>query len=234
MPHKLLALDMVDVLDESAETWGAVNTICFETKGEDGAWSPLGQAYGEVRAKGYNTDADGITLALQQDLGLDLAGLEVLFLGAGGAGRVAALKLAKEGAAELHLVNRTVAKAAELAKEITERYPATKVSVGYPENTSGAVNLVLNATSLGLKDGDALPLDESQFNLCHADAVFDMIYQPAETPLLAKAKAAGCRTANGLGMLLWQGAKALEIWTGQAAPVEVMRDALTAHIYGNG
>ena len=233
VPHKLLALDMVDVLDESAETWGAVNTICFETKGEDGAWSPLGQAYGEVRAKGYNTDADGITLALQQDLGLDLAGLEVLFLGAGGAGRVAALKLAKEGAAELHLVNRTVAKAAELAKEITERYPATKVSVGYPENTSGAVNLVLNATSLGLKDGDALPLDESQFNLCHADAVFDMIYQPAETPLLAKAKAAGCRTANGLGMLLWQGAKALEIWTGQAAPVEVMRDALIAHIYGD-
>ena len=137
-PHKLLALDMIDELDESAESWGAVNTICFETKGEDGAWSPLGQAHGEVRAKGYNTDADGITLALQQDLGLDLAGLEVLFLGAGGAGRVAALKLAKEGAAELHLVNRTVAKAAELAKEITERYPATKVSVGYPENTSGA------------------------------------------------------------------------------------------------
>ena len=95
------------------------------------------------------------------------------------------------------------------------------------------MNLVLNATSLGLKDGDALPLDESQFNLCHADAVFDMIYQPAETPLLAKAKAAGCRTANGLGRLLWQGAKALEIWTGQAAPVEVMRDALIAHIYGD-
>ena len=60
-----------------------------------------------------------------------------------------------------------------------------------------------------------------------------MIYQPAETPLLAKAKAAGCRTANGLGMLLWQGVKALEIWTGQAAPVEVMRDALIAHIYGD-
>ena len=59
-----------------------------------------------------------------------------------------------------------------------------------------------------------------------------MIYQPAETPLLAKG-GAGCRIANGLGMLLWQGAKALEIWTGQAAPVEVMRDALIAHIYGD-
>ena len=237
VPHKLLALDMVDVLDESAETWGAVNTICFEAKGEDGIWTPLGQApsqaHCEVRAKGYNTDADGITLALQQDLGLDLAGLRVLFLGAGGAGRVAALKLAKEGVAELHLVNRTRAKAEELANEIDDRFPATKVSVGYPENTSGSVDLILNATSLGLKGNDPLPLDESQFNLSHAEAVFDMIYQPAETPLLAKAKAAGCRTANGLGMLLWQGAKALEIWTGQAAPVEVMRDALTAHIYGD-
>ena len=238
VPHKLLALDMVDVLDESAETWGAVNTICFETESDGGKWTPLGQAlgqaHGEVRAKGYNTDADGITLALQQDLGLNLAGLKVLFLGAGGAGRVAALKLAKEGVAELHLVNRTKTKAVDLANEIRDRFPSTAVSVGYPDNASGNVDLVLNATSLGLKLDDALPIDENQFNLSHAEAVFDMIYQPAETPLLAKAEAAGCRTANGLGMLLWQGVKALEIWTGQSAPVEVMRDALTAHIYGDG
>ena len=238
VPHKLLALDMVDVLDESAETWGAVNTICFEAKGEDGVWTPLGQAlgqaHGEVRAKGYNTDADGITLALQQDLGLNLAGLKVLFLGAGGAGRVAALKLAKEGVAELHLVNRTESKAVDLANEIRDRFPSTAVSVGYPDNASGNVDLVLNATSLGLKEDDSLPIDENQFHLSQAEAVFDMIYQPAETPLLANAKAAGCRTANGLGMLLWQGVKALQIWTGQAAPLQVMRDALTAHIYGDG
>ena len=175
-----------------------------------------------------------ITLALQQDLGLNLAGLKVLFLGAGGAGRVAALKLAKEGVAELHLVNRTEIKAVDLANEIRDRFPSTAVSVGYPDNVSGNVDLVLNATSLGLKVDDALPIDENQFNLSHAEAVFDMIYQPAETPLLAKAEAAGCRTANGLGMLLWQGVKALEIWTGQSAPVEVMRDALSAHIYGDG
>ena len=125
-------------------------------------------------------------------------------------------------------------KAVDLANEIRDRFPSTAVSVGYPDNISGNVNLVLNATSLGLKVDDALPFDENQFNLSHAEAVFDMIYQPAETPLLAKAEAAGCRTANGLGMLLWQGVKALEIWTGQAAPVEVMRDALSAHIYGDG
>ena len=237
VPHKLLALELVDALDESATTWGAVNTICFEAKNDSGDWTPLGQLAdppaGETRAKGYNTDADAITLALQQDLGLSLAGLRVLFLGAGGAGRVAALKLAAEGVAELHLVNRTVAKAEKLASEITGRFPQTKASVGYPENAANKIDLVLNATSLGLKPADALPLDESQFTLANAPAVFDMIYQPALTPLLARATDASCHTANGLGMLLWQGAKALEIWTGQPAPIDLMRSALESHIYGD-
>ena len=236
-PHKLLALELVDALDESATTWGAVNTICFEAKNDSGDWTPLGQLAdppaGGIRAKGYNTDANAITLALQQDLGLSLAGLRVVLLGAGGAGRVAALKLAAEGVAELHLVNRTVAKAEKLASEITGRFLQTKASVGYPENAVNKIDLVLNATSLGLKPADALPLDESQFTLANAPAVFDMIYQPALTPLLARATDASCRTANGLGMLLWQGAKALEIWTGQPAPIDVMRSALKSHIYGD-
>ena len=237
VPHKLLALELVDELDESATTWGAVNTISFEAKNESGDWTPLGQlpgpATGEIRAKGHNTDADAITLALQEDLGGSLAGLRVLFLGAGGAGRVAALKLAAEGVAELHLVNRTVAKAEKLASEITGRFLQTKASVGYPENAANKIDLVLNATSLGLKPAAALPLDESQFTLANAPAVFDMIYQPALTPLLARATDASCRTANGLGMLLWQGAKALEIWTGQPAPIDVMRSALESHINGD-
>ena len=98
-----------------------------------------------------------------------------------------------------------------------------KVVEGYP---AGTVDLVLNATSLGLKPDDPVPFDEKQFSLRQAAAVYDMIYRPAETALLKAAKAAGCRTANGLGMLLYQGAKALELWTGQTAPVEVMRRAL--------
>ena len=142
-------------------------------------------------------------------------------------------KLAAEGVAELHLVNRTVAKAEKLASEITGRFLQTKASVGYPENAANKIDLVLNATSLGLKPADALPLDESQFSLANAPAVFDMIYQPALTPLLARATDASCRTANGLGMLLWQGAKAQEIWTGQPAPIDVMRAALESHIYGD-
>ncbi len=237
VPHKLLALELVDALDESATTWGAVNTICFEAKNDSGDWTPLGQLAdppaGGIRAKGYNTDAAAITLALQEDLGLSLRGQRVLLLGAGGAGRVAALKLAAEGVAELHLVNRTIAKANQLAGEIAERFPQTKAMVGYPENAPGKIDLVLNATSLGLRPADALPLDESQFSLANVSAVFDMIYQPAVTSLLAKANQAGCRTANGLGMLLWQGAKALEIWTGQPAPIDVMRSALESHIYGD-
>jgi shikimate dehydrogenase len=232
VPHKLLAVDMVDVLDESAKRWGAVNTIRFEGRDERGAWRPL-QEYagvpGETRSHGFNTDADAITRALREDLGLELSGARILLLGAGGAGRTAALKLASEGIAELFLVNRTRDKAEAVATEIRERHSAVKVAMGYPAEP---VDLVLNATSLGLKPNDPSPFDEKVFSLRQAGAVYDMIYRPAETALLVAAKAAGCRTANGLGMLLYQGAKALELWTGQTAPVEIMRRALEKNIYG--
>ena len=92
---------------------------------------------------------------------------------------------------------------------------------------------MLNATSLGLKPGDALPFNPADFALARAAAAYDMIYRPAETPFLAAGRAAGCRTANGLGMLLYQGAKALELWTGQNPPIEVMRAALRQNVYGN-
>jgi shikimate dehydrogenase len=159
-----------------------------------------------------------------------LAGAKVILLGAGGAGRVAALKLAAEKVAELFLVNRTVSKAEAMAAEIRERFPQVKVAVGYPK---GTVDLILNATSLGLKADDGSPLDEKQFPLGQTRAVYDMIYRPAKTPLLKAAQAANCRTANGVGMLLHQGSRALELWTGKSAPVKLMRDALVKNIYGN-
>jgi shikimate dehydrogenase len=230
VPHKLLAFSMVDVLDQSATTWGAVNTVRFEGKDGAGNWQPLAfvQEPLEIRSHGFNTDADAITQSLREDLNLRLANASVLLLGAGGAGRVAALKLAAEGVSELFLVNRTSGKAQALGAEIRERFPRVTVSVGYPKTS---VQLLLNATSLGLKPEDNLPLDESEFSLSRAEAIYDMIYRPAETPLLRKAKTAGCRVANGLGMLLYQGAKALEIWSGQPAPVGVMRAALKKNIY---
>lgn len=234
VPHKLLAFDLVDARDASAEAWGAVNTIQFEARDAAGVWQPL-RAFDElpedapVRTHGFNTDAEAIPRALREDLGFEPAGRRVLLLGAGGAGRTAALKLADAGVASLHLVNRTASKAALVADEIRTRFPKVRVEVGYPP---GTVELVLNATSLGLKSSDALPFDSGEFKLGQAQAAYDMIYRPAETPFLAAARAAGCRTANGLGMLLYQGARALEIWTGQPAPLAAMRTALERSVYG--
>lgn len=213
VPHKLLAVDMMDALDESAAKWGAVNTVRFSADG----------------ATGYNTDADAVIASLRTDLALEPRGAKVLLLGAGGAGRTAALRLAAENVAELFLINRTQSRAEEIAGEIARQFPDVKLSTAYPK---GAVDLLLNATSLGLKQGDAMPLDEKEFSLAQAPAVYDMIYRPAETALLKAAKAAGCKTANGLGMLLYQGARAFEIWTGQAAPLAVMRRALEVNVYG--
>jgi shikimate dehydrogenase len=232
VPHKLLALDLVDTLDDSARRWGAVNTIRFEAKDPRGQWRPLAEfpePPPEIRSHGFNTDADALVRSLREELGLELNGKKVLLLGAGGAGRAAALKLALDHDLELFLVNRTVAKSQALADELRNLKAPSRVTVGYP---TGPVELVLNATSLGLQPTDSLPFDAARFSLNRTAAVYDMIYRPAETPLLKAAKAAACRTANGLGMLLYQGAKALEIWTGQPAPLDIMRRALEQNVYG--
>ena len=232
VPHKLPAMDLMDELDESARTWGAVNTVRFEGLDQQGTWQPLArlsETPKQIRMHGFNTDADAITRALHEDLKVTLAGSKVLLLGAGGAGRTAGLKLAAENVAELYLVNRTQSKAEDLATEIRERYRGVNVLVGFPP---GNIDLILNATSLGLKADDPLPFDERQFPLSRAGAVYDMIYRPAETHLLKAARRAGLPAANGLGMLLYQGASALEIWSGKPAPIEVMRQALEKNVYG--
>jgi shikimate dehydrogenase len=231
VPHKLLGFQMVDALDSSARKWGAVNTVRFEGLDGSGEWVGLSEFSDpplKVRAQGFNTDADAIIRSLREDLGFQALGSRILLVGAGGAGRAAALRLAEEQPSEFYLVNRTRSKAEAMAEELKTRYPGANVRVGYP---SGPVELLLNATSLGLKAGDGLPVDLEHFKLSSALAVYDMIYRPAETPLLREAKAAGCRVANGLGMLLFQGARALEIWSGREAPVQVMREALMRNIY---
>ncbi|MBU6409637.1 MAG: shikimate dehydrogenase [Verrucomicrobia bacterium] len=232
VPHKLPAINMMDRLDASAAKWGAVNTIRFEGK-RGGAWLPLHEFDPDerpvrIRSHGFNTDADAIVRALMEDLDVPPAGAKVLLLGAGGAGRTAALKLASEGAT-LFLVNRTAEKALALAREIRRRFPRTRVSAGYPREK---VDITINATSLGLKGGDPLPVDLGQFPIKQTRAVYDMIYRPQETRLLRAARQAGCKTANGLGMLLYQGAKAFEIWTGRPAPVEVMQKSLHSALSG--
>lgn len=232
VPHKLLAMPLMDVLDDSAQTYGAVNTVIYESQTSSGEWRPVGQLpeiHGPVRMRGANTDADALLRSLGEDLGIEPRSARILMLGAGGAARAAALRLADEGVGELWLVNRTTSKAEELAAEIRLRNPAVEVEIGYPPDT---VDILLNATSLGMKAGDPLPWDPARFSLDRADGVYDMVYRPAETVLLRTAREAGCRTANGLGMLLYQGAAALELWTGRPVPLDVMHSALLSEVYG--
>lgn len=234
VPHKLLAVDMVDEIDDRARQWGAVNTIVFETRNSRGEWVPLARAGaghgGEVRSHGFNTDADAIVQSLKEDFHWpDLRGTAVLLLGAGGAARSAALRLAQEEIGQLFLVNRTAEKARDLAASITKHHPKLKITLGYPPHP---VDLVLNATSLGLKPDDALPIDLAWLQSNRPARVYDMIYRPKETALLRAAKAAGCKTANGLGMLLYQGAESLKLWSGAPPPVHIMRAALEKNIHG--
>jgi shikimate dehydrogenase len=231
VPHKSEALRLVDLADPVSTTLQAVNTVVFEAL-RDGEWTSPGCAGacdGPVRMHGYNTDADALLRALREDLAIEPRAARVLLLGAGGAGQAAARRLADEGVGELHLVNRTEAKAEALARELEAAHPAVDVRVGYP---AGDIEIVINATSSGLRSDDPLPYDAARFSPGQADAAYDMIYRPAETPFLRGAKSAGCRTANGVGMLLYQGAAAFELWTGRSAPIDVMRGALEEEIYG--
>jgi shikimate dehydrogenase len=230
----MAALEMVDVLDAQAKTWGAVNTIVFEVRDASGEWRPVGGApdapAGQARSRGCNTDADALVQALKEEFSWEsLRGASVLLLGAGGAARAAALRLAREGVAALYLVNRTQSRAAELAAELARNCPGLKTAQGCPDAT---VDLVINATSLGLKAEDPLPIELKWLQSRRPRFVYDMIYRPMETRLLRAAKEAGCRAANGAGMLLHQGARALELWTGRPAPVGVMRAALEKNLNG--
>jgi len=236
VPHKVLAMEIVDVVDEAAKQYGAVNTVRFEVRAPSGEWLPLARWEGSevsgIRSQGFNTDAEGFALSLREEFpSLNLTGASVVLIGTGGAGRTVALRMAQAGAKEISLIDVDSSRVEQLARELGIGYPATQVRIGYPDKSERA-DLLVNATPLGLKAGDPLPLDQNRWPVGNAGFVYDLIYQPAETALLGAAKAAGCRVGNGIGMLLYQGAKALEIWTGQAAPVAEMRRALEAQVYG--
>lgn len=234
IPHKEQAFRLADQVEDSARILGSVNTLVFEGLTAEGTWVPV-RDWGretprQIRSIGYNTDAEAIIRALKEDLQFNPKGKRILILGTGGAGRVAALRLAAESAAELYLVNRTLSKAQSLSREIETHTPNVRVHIGYPPETQ-PVDLILNSTSLGLKESDPLPWDGQQFCLERSARAFDMIYRPACTPFLQAAKDAGCRVANGLSMLLYQGVTSLKLWSGAEPPVETMRAALKEHIY---
>jgi shikimate dehydrogenase len=214
VPHKILALKHVDKIEKSALQLGAVNAI------------HVSQKKGRALLHGYNTDGYGLIQALKEDFSFSPKGKTIAILGCGGAGRGVAIQLALCGVRKLILLNRTKSKAQEVARRIRSLKLKTDCAFA-PEKC----DLLIQATSLGLKASDPLPLSASELKALAPRLLFDIVYRPAETPLMRLAKKQKIRTSNGLGMLLHQGAKAFEIWTGRKAPIEVMRRALKNEIY---
>jgi shikimate dehydrogenase len=213
VPHKILAVSQVALVDPAARPVGAVNTLRRRADG----W------------EGFNTDGYGLAAGLREDLGIELTGAHVILLGAGGAARGAAVECLSRRCASLHIVNRTrenldglLALLAPLAGGVrVTGFDPARPPADLPE---GAV--LINATSAGLKATDPLPIDLAALPALRA--FYDMIYNPAETALLSAVRASGLPAANGLSMLVHQGARALEIWSGAAVPVATMAAAARA------
>lgn len=203
VPHKVQAVGLCASLDPGALEAGAANTL----KPDGAGW------------RGFNTDGYGLAGGIREDLGLELRGAHVVILGAGGAARGAAVECLRSGCAGLWIANRTRANLDLLLAHLAPL--AGKIPIhALGDIATPAGTLVINATSAGLRDADPAPADLA--SIPGAAAVYDMIYNPPQTRLLRQARALGLPCANGLGMLVHQGAKALEIWTGipakQTAP----------------
>ncbi len=203
VPHKILAFPLVASADATAGDAGAVNTLLRAGAG----WS------------GSNTDGYGLAAGVRSSLGLDLAGIPVVLLGAGGAARGAAFECVRRGCARIWISNRTAARRDALVSDL--RALSGKIPVGADPEPPPAGALVINATSSGLKESDPPPVDLG--SLPRPAAVYDMIYRPPVTALLRQARSLGLPASNGLSMLVHQGARSLETWTGvpaaETAPV---------------
>lgn len=202
VPHKVIAVAHVREIDPSARPVGAVNTL-LRTAGN---W------------QGFNTDGYGLNTAVHETLGRPLAGSPVILLGAGGAARGAAVECLARRCASLWIANRTRQNLDALLDQLrpfASGVPVQGFAPDAPPRQLPAGALVINATSAGLRPEDPLPIDLG--SLPAPAAVFDMIYNPARTPLLRQAETRAIPSANGLSMLVHQGAKSLEIWSGISA-----------------
>lgn len=210
IPHKVDVIPHLDALDPLAEKIGAVNTIV----NDDGVLT------------GHNTDATGFLRALRED-GVNPEGKKVVVIGAGGAARAIAFTLAQNGAT-LAILNRPLEFdwAAQLAERLSQKTSATVKAAELDDETLktelAEADILINATSVGMSPNTTeTPVPAT---LLRPDlAVFDVVYNPVDTRLLTEARAAGAVTISGLDMFVWQGALAFELWTGQKAPVELMR-----------
>lgn len=219
IPYKEAVLALMDKVEPLATRIGAVNTIVHR----DGY------------LHGYNTDAPGLLAALheqgigtmQEDGSISLKDFTAILLGAGGAARGAAFALAGAHVAQLTIVNRNLERAQLLAAEVQQTYNSPVFSLNDPEFlVPHTASLIINATSVGMHD-EQTPLPAEILARFDSDTfVYDMIYNPTQTQLLCQALTMGMRGTNGLSMLLHQGALAFTLWTGKAAPLDVMRSEL--------
>ena len=219
IPHKQAVLPLLDKVDGLAAHIGAVNTIVHR----------------DDYLHGYNTDARGLLRALHEhglgemkaDGTISLKGYTAVLLGAGGAARGAAFALVEADVSRLLIINRHRERAQLLAADVQQHYEGPVFSLSDPNFLiPQPSSIIINATSLGMHE-DASPLPAEVLARFDPDTfVYDMIYNPSQTRLLCQALAMGLQAANGLSMLLHQGALAFTLWTGLPAPLEVMRSAL--------
>ena len=214
VPHKLAALDACDEVEPTARALGAVNTVRFDA----------------AATRGFNTDGPGFARAIEEDFGVALAGLQVAIVGAGGgAGQALATQCVLLGVPRLVVVNRSAGKLGPLLERLRRLGAATEILALALDDPALAAHcrscdLIVNASSVGLQAGDAPILPAAC--LQHRPRVYDTIYHPPVTPLLALAGELGCRTSNGLSMLSQQGALAFQHWFPLTDPLTVMRAAL--------
>lgn len=211
VPHKEIAFPAVVQIDPAAKPIGAVNTL----QRLDEGWS------------GYNTDGYGLAQGIRKQLGLEIAGSDFVLLGAGGAARAAAIQALQSACRSLTIVNRNQERLSKLIAELSPIAREAKIPLKPLSPPSidqlPAGCLLVNATSLGLKTDDPTPIPEAK--LPQKASCFDMIYNPPTTRLMQLVSQQGGHVANGLSMLVHQGAKSLSIWTDTEAPAETMQSA---------
>jgi shikimate dehydrogenase len=206
VPHKETVIPMLDLIDPVAGQIGAVNTLRLQ---RDSA--------GKVLVQGFNTDWQGSNAALTAAQ-IDLQQSRVVVAGAGGAAKAVAFGV-KQAGAEVVITNRTAASGKKLAAWLGCEF------VALDDLAWVQADVLVNTTSVGMEpDTDGIIVQPAL--LPKFVVVMDIVYAPLETRLLREAKAAGCRTVDGLAMLLHQGAEQFRIWTGVAAPVLLMRTAM--------
>jgi shikimate dehydrogenase len=216
VPHKQAVLQHLDDIAEDALVIGAVNTIVVQ----DGALC------------GDNTDAAGF-LASLDEAGFDPAGICAAVLGAGGSARAIVHALASAGVRQVSIYNRHLQRAYQLCRDMSKFHADARFEA-YPLDAVATIgediSLLVNTTSLGMwPDTETSPWP-TELPIPGHLTVYDLVYNPPETLLLTQASAVGAETVSGLGMLVHQGAAAFGMWTGQPAPIEVMRAACEERI----